>query len=183
MRYAGVIQDDVVNGQGVCVSFFTQGCPYHCDGCQNRETWNPDAGKELPEDYIDRVEELLVEDGVFRNLSILGGEPLYGKNIDIVYDLVKRVRLDFPDIKIFIWTGGIFWNLLKNTKVANILKMADVLVDGRFEKDKKDISLFLKGSTNQRVIDLDKTFSLPYRELSKGKVVLYHQGEKICNFS
>ena len=152
-RYAGIIENDVVNGEGVCVSFFTQGCPHACSGCFNPETWDYSGGKPLPADYKEKIRDALVANGVQRNFSILGGEPLCPENRELVEDLVSFVRETFPSIKIYIWSGYRLSDLLSqnNTVINSILNKIDFLIDGPFVKELKDLTLKLRGSSNQGV--------------------------------
>ena len=107
MRYAGLIKDDIVDcDDGICVGLFLQGCPHCCKGCHNQNTWNKDGGVEIDrEKLIEDVITSLTENGVKRNFSILGGEPLAPYNITDTEYIVLRIREKFPDIKIYLWTG------------------------------------------------------------------------------
>lgn len=158
MKYAGVINDDIVNGRGVCTSFWVQGCPHHCPGCHNPETWDKDGGYELPPDYISRIEKLLKKNGIRRNLSILGGEPLCDDNISIVFALLLSVKHDMPWTKAFVWTGGKFEAL--KLLYPSTMKLIDVLIDGPFDITQRDITLPLRGSPNQRIIDVQASLQL-----------------------
>lgn len=174
MKYAGIKANDTVDGIGISVSFWTQGCPHHCQGCHNPETWSDDGGLNLPESYCEDVIHLLTKHGIKRNLSILGGEPLYGNNIEIVDKLIKEVKKHAPEAKIFIWTGYTYEYLVErhDSKIDSILHSIDVLIDGRFELENRDITLWLKGSPNQRVINMKKT-------LTEGKIVIVKKGDKL----
>lgn len=166
MRYAGIINNDVVNGYDVCVSFWCQGCPFHCPGCHNEHTWDYNGGfrkdeKKLINDVIERIKR----NGIQRNLSILGGEPLCNENKSFIASLIKEVKNTYPDIHIYIWTGYEFEDLpMDDASISSILHQTDIIVDGRFEIDKRDVSLPFRGSSNQRIIDVQKT-------LKEGKVV------------
>lgn len=163
MRYAGVMSNDFTDGVGVSVSFWVQGCPHHCKGCCNAGTWNFNAGLELPDDYVERIISLLHKNGLNRNLSILGGEPLCPDNAEIVLNLVQKAREaeGWGKFKIFIWTGYTFEDILSRDDAARVvLNSVDYLIDGLFEIDKRDISLRLKGSTNQRIIDVQKSLKV-----------------------
>jgi anaerobic ribonucleoside-triphosphate reductase activating protein len=156
LRYAGIISNDTVDvDKGIAVSFWTQGCPHHCEGCHNQDTWNFKDGYELPKDYIEQIKELLHKNRVHRSLSILGGEPLCKENADIVYNLVSNVKESYPNTKILLWTGGIFESLYKKYKY--IFKYIDILIDGPFILKKRDVTLPLRGSDNQRIIDIKKS--------------------------
>lgn len=163
MRYAGIIENDTVDiDKGIAVSFWCQFCPHHCEGCHNPETWDKEGGYELPEDYIQQIIGLLKKNGIHRDLSILGGEPLCDFNIQIVYDLVKTVKEKDDSVRVFVWTGGIF-KKLKET-YQDIFRYIDILVDGSFLLKERDITLPLRGSNNQRVIDVSKS-------LKEGKTI------------
>ena len=159
-RYAAIKKNDVVNGEGICVSFWTQGCPFHCAGCHNPQTWDFEGGYEVPIDIKDRIIKAISANGIQRNFSILGGEPLCKQNEDLVNEIVTAVRAAYPNIKIFIWSGYTYQDLLSmNSPVINsILEKCDVLIDGRFELENRDITLKLRGSSNQNIIDLEGKF-------------------------
>ena len=153
MKYAGVIPNDTVDvDKGLAVSFWVQGCPHHCPGCHNPETWDKNYGYDLPDDYIQRIEKLLTKNGIKRSLSVLGGEPLCLDNIAIVFNLLMVVKIDMPDTKTLVWTGGKYEDLLEWFPM--VFKYIDVLVDGEFDITKRDITLPLRGSPNQRIIDV-----------------------------
>ena len=153
-RYAKLMKNDVVDGEGICVSFWTQGCPHKCKGCHNPETWDFNDGKILPKNIKNQIIKAINANGIIRNFSILGGEPLCSENLKIVKDIVAGVRKTFPQIKIFLWTGYTLKQLKeqKNTYINDILSNIDVLIDGPFIESKKDLTLKLRGSTNQRIL-------------------------------
>ena len=168
MRIAGLLKNDFANGQGVCVSLFVQGCPHRCPGCHNPETWDFNGGTVITLDELEKeIFEALNANGVERNFSVLGGEPLCEENLYDVAKIISKVRHNFPDRKIFVWTGYTYEELKeKNNPVLNTLfKDIDVLIDGCFEINERDITLWLRGSRNQRVIDMQKT-------LTENRVVL-----------
>lgn len=152
MRYAGIIENDVVNGEGICLSYWTQGCPHKCDGCHNPETWNFNGGKEdSKENILNKILTLLNKNNIHRNLSILGGEPLCDENIDFTMEILKQVKQKYPSIKTFVWTGYTYEELCKLYKDI-IFDNIDVLIDGKYDKNQRDITLKLRGSKNQRVL-------------------------------
>ena len=153
-KYAGLNTNDFANGKGVCVSFWTQGCPHHCPGCQNPETWDFEGGKDLPTDIRGQITKAICANGITRNFSILGGEPLCPQNIEEVDNIVTSVRAAFPHIKIFLWTGYTLNELQKqeNKHIINILSHIDVLIDGPYIENERDITLDLRGSKNQRIL-------------------------------
>lgn len=156
MKYAGIIKNDVAAGEGVCVTFFVQGCDAHCLGCHNPETWDFDGGYEFTQDTINSIINALNANGVQRNLCIMGGEPLHERNQFLVQLLIQEVKKVYPDIKIYLWTGYIYEDLIeKHEKILqNILQEIDVLIDGPFIKEQRDITLAMRGSRNQRIINL-----------------------------
>lgn len=152
MRIAGIIDDDIVDSDdGVAVSLWTVGCPHHCKGCHNQNLWDYDAGQDIPiKMVIDELKEKINKNGVMRNLSILGGEPLDPQNVKDVDEVLKEVRAAYPNIKIYLWTGYTFEELEKRTDVRGALRNVDVLIEGRFVEELKQ-NLPLRGSSNQRV--------------------------------
>ena len=158
MRYAGIIENDVVNGEGVCLSYWTQGCPHKCDGCHNPETWNFNGGKEdSKENILNKILTLLNKNNIHRNLSILGGEPLCDENIDFTMEILKQVKQKYPNIKTFVWTGYTYEELCKLYKDI-IFDNIDVLIDGKYDKNQRDITLKLRGSKNQRILQKNIDF-------------------------
>ena len=150
MRIAGINKNDVVNGEGICVALLTQGCPFHCKGCFNPETWDYNGGKEVPiSDLISDVEAAIAANGVPRNFSILGGEPLIERNLEELKILLSTVKKDFPHITIFLWTGFTIEELTSAQK--EVTQYIDVLIDGQYNEKLRDVSLHLRGSSNQRI--------------------------------
>lgn len=153
-KYAGLNTNDFANGQGVCVSYFTQGCPHHCQGCFNPETWDFQGGIDRPDDIRGQIIKAICANGITRNFSVLGGEPLCDENLEDVENIIIGVRTAFPNIKIFVWTGYTLEQLIikNNEHINNILKYIDVLIDGPFIESQKDLTLELRGSKNQRIL-------------------------------
>ena len=153
-RYAGLIKNDFANGTGTCVSFWTQGCPHRCPGCQNPETWNFNGGKEIPTDIRGQIIKAICANNITRNFSVLGGEPLCKENLEEVDKIITSVRTAFPQIKIFVWTGYLLEDLKKkhDNKIDHILSQIDVLIDGPYIDAERDITLELRGSKNQRIL-------------------------------
>lgn len=156
IRIAGINENDFVNGKGVSVSLFLQGCPFHCKGCHNPETWNPDGGEIWDwNELINHILELITANGIQRNLSILGGEPLdtYDKR-DFIRLLIKVVKSRFPDIVICIWTGYTYDQLIEIVDAGEILANIDYLIEGLFILEQRDITLKWRGSRNQNILNL-----------------------------
>ena len=153
-NYAGINKNDVVNGEGICVSFFMQGCPHHCSGCFNPETWDPQGGKEFTTETMIEILTAISANGIIRNLSILGGEPLVDYNIELTALIVSTVKMIYPSVKVFIWTG---YDMTDLTTASNpfymniIFNKADVLITGPFVEEKKDLTLKWRGSSNQEI--------------------------------
>lgn len=151
MRYASIVSNDFVNGEGVCVSFFMQGCPHHCKGCFNQETWDPNGGIEKNRDeLISELLSLLDKNGVKRNLSILGGEPLAYYNREDVAYILRKIKEVRPETKVYLWTGYLF----RNVQEYEAIKYVDVLIEGPFILEERDITLKLRGSRNQNILRL-----------------------------
>lgn len=163
MRINTIKPNDVVNGNGIMVSIWTQGCPHHCKGCFNPETWSFTEGEEFTSEHLTRVREYLDKDGVHRNLSILGGEPLCEQNVEGVKTITDLIKMSRPQTKIYVWSGYTFEHLISEYGIK-LFENIDFLIDGKFEIEKKDITLKLRGSYNQRVINIKET-------IKAGKVV------------
>ena len=157
MKYAKLKLNDVANAPGIAVSFYTQGCPHHCPGCFNPETWNFDEGKEFTYETLEQIISGLTSNGVKRSLCILGGEPLCEQNEFLTLLIVKTVKERLPDTKIYIWTGYYYDELMKrnsDSHLKTILSLADYLIDGPYIQNLRDITLPMRGSSNQTIIDL-----------------------------
>ena len=158
MRYSGLIRNDLAAAPGVSVSFFTQGCPHRCKGCHNPETWDFNGGKEFNNDTLLEIYEALTANGIQRSLAIMGGEPLCEDNTFLTYLVISNVKEHFPQTKVYIWTGYYYQQLLEShdPRVAQILELTDVLIDGPYVERLRDVTLPMRGSSNQSVIDLTK---------------------------
>ena len=154
MRIAKIKYNDTVDGEGICVSLWTQGCSHHSEGCHNPETWDENGGYEISlEDLKKTIIEAIPANGIKRNFSVLGGEPFSPNNISNIAKILEEVRKVYPDIKIFVWTGYKLEQLLKLYDNMNkILSNIDILIDGPFILKQRDITLKLRGSSNQRIL-------------------------------
>ena len=161
MRYSKIRKMDIADGPGVRVSIFMQGCSFNCKNCFNPETHDFAGGKEFTEETINRVLELCDKDYV-KGLSILGGEPMHPKNIQGTTELAKCFKERFPDKNLWVWSGFTFDKDLKDKEA---LKYIDVLVDGQYVDELHNPKLEWRGSSNQRVIDVQQS-------LKANKVVL-----------
>ena len=158
MRYSGLIVNDITAAPGLCVSFFTQGCPHRCPGCHNPETWDFGRGKEFTNDTLDTIIEALTAQNIQRDLCIMGGEPLCEENAFLTRLVIQEVKKRVPGAKIYIWSGYTYEELTShsNPHILDCLRLADVLIDGPYIEEERDITLPMRGSRNQRVIDLTK---------------------------
>ena len=177
LRYNQIRECDIANGEGIGAALFVQGCHFHCKNCFNTETWDFDGGKEwtpkIKEEFLK-----LIDKPYIKRISILGGEPLANENLDDVLNLVRMIYRLYPDKKLWIYTGynieDIFHSYRKHLdedyvswhKREKIISYCDVMVDGRYVDEERDITLKWRGSKNQRVIDIQKSFV-------KGEVVLW----------
>lgn len=183
MRFASMRNLDISNGEGVGVSLFVQGCDRHCFNCFNPDTWNFNDGKEWTEETKNKFIKLIDRPYINR-ISVLGGEPLAEQNLDEVLSLIKEIRISYPEKTIWLYTG-FEWNSLMSKicqptfpdkdferiieihkKRKEIISNVNVLVDGEYIDEQKDLSLKFRGSKNQRVIDVKKS-------LAQNKIVLY----------
>ena len=157
MKYSKIRKFDVSNGPGIRSTIFVSGCTHNCESCFNKELQDFDYGQ----DYTSETEEKLIEymnNPMVVGINILGGEPLQQTMDDSLLNLLKRIKKKFPEKTIWLWTGDLFEIAIKDKKKLEILKQVDVLIDGPFMKSKRNINLKYRGSSNQRVIDIKKTF-------------------------
>ena len=159
MRYSGLIRNDLAAAPGVSVTFFTQGCPHKCKGCHNPETWDFNGGKEFTPKVLEEIYEALRANGLERNFCIMGGEPLCEENLLLTLMVLTEVKNHFPDTKVYLWTGYYYDELKKRTdsKVSLILEKIDILIDGPYEDSLRDITLKMRGSSNQSIINLKES--------------------------
>lgn len=179
MRYAEIQEFEVNNGEGVGCSLFVQGCHFHCKNCFNQSAWDFDGGERWTNEVKERFIELVMRPYITR-VSILGGEPLADENVCEIYDLLSRIKTMYGK-KIWVYTGYTWEELVKESRLFSvyslnsfldkkneeqffnahvrslIIPLVDVLIDGRFVEEQKDLTLPFRGSSNQRVIDVAKT--------------------------
>lgn len=166
MRYAGIIYDDTAAAPGLCVSFYTQGCEFHCPGCHNPETWDFKGGYEFTAETMDNILAGIKKNGITRNFAVLGGEPLHPKNQFLTAMIVRTVREAYPGIQIWIWSGYEMDQILgysaSHPHLNMILHDADRIISGPFVQEKRDITLPYRGSSNQEIWALDHEKNLWY---------------------
>ncbi len=171
MNYGEIKKTDIADGEGVRVSLFVSGCRRHCKNCFNKVTWDFDYGKPFTEETQKELLEALSPDYI-AGLTLLGGDPMEPENQRALLPFVRRVRRELPRKTIWCYTGYTFKDGALEEEQSNcevtreLISLFDVLVDGRFVEELKDIRLVFRGSSNQRVIDVQRT-------LSSGNIVLY----------
>lgn len=173
MNYLDIKKYDIANGPGVRVSLFVSGCTHHCKGCFNPESWDFKSGVEFTEETIDEIIEALAPDFI-KGLTLLGGEPFEPANQVALLPLVEKVKEIYPEKNIWAFSGYLLDKQIMDVMMPKydftkkILKHIDVLVDGEFHEDEKDLSIVYRGSRNQRIIDVQKT-------LKRKKIVLHEK--------
>lgn len=183
MNYLKIEHEDVCNGTGLRVVLWLSGCSHHCYNCQNPQTWNPDSGIPFDESAKQEIFNELSKDYI-SGITFSGGDPLHENNLDEVLKLTQQIRISFPEKTIWLYTG-FEWNSLMakihqsifenkdfehtieiHKKRQEIIKLCDILVDGEYIDEQKDLALKWRGSKNQRVIDVKQS-------LAQNKVILY----------
>lgn len=175
MNYHNITKDDMLNGDGLRVVLWLSGCSHHCKGCQNPQTWDENSGIEFDISAKNEIFEELSKDYI-SGITFSGGDPLHENNISDVLNLIIEVRNEFPNKTIWLYTGYTWeqlfideddlYSICENQFRRTIICGCDVLVDGRYDDNKRDISLHWRGSSNQRVIDVQES-------IKQNKVVLY----------
>ena len=161
MRYNTIRQLDIANGPGCRVSLFVQGCSFNCPGCFNPIAKDFEGGSLFTEQTKEAI-FALAEPSHISGLSILGGEPLHPRNREEVLKLAREFKSKYPEKNVWIWTGYLIEDVFEDLVDSKV----DVLVDGRFEEDLKDLRLKYRGSSNQRVINLTET-------IRTGDIIIY----------
>ncbi len=161
MRYHNITKEDMLNGDGLRVVLWTAGCAHHCINCQNPITWDPEGGLPFDEAARQEIWEELEKEYI-SGLTFSGGDPLYPDNREELTALIQEVRERYPRKTIWLYTGYLWEEICH----LELIPYVDVVVDGRFVEELKDNNLPWKGSSNQRVIDVQMTLQL-------GKTVLY----------
>lgn len=154
MNYHNITKDDMLNGDGLRVVLWVAGCNHGCPECQNPVTWDPDDGLYFDESAKQEIYEQLDKDYI-AGITFSGGDPLHPANRQDVSDFITEIKEKYPKKTIWLYTGESWENIYNNPMMQKV----DVVVDGEFHVDEKDVKLMWKGSTNQRVIDVRKTFA------------------------
>lgn len=180
MHYASIKKFDIANGEGVRISLFVSGCPHHCKNCFNKEAWDYNYGELFTKEQEEEILDFLGQDFI-NGLTLLGGEPMWPDNQKGVLPLLRKAKEKYPDKTIWCYTGYVFDKEImedmydKNDFTKEFLSYIDVLVDGRFVESLLNRTLYFRGSSNQRIIDVQKS-------LKENKVVEYEinkEGEKV----
>ena len=162
MRIAGIDYNDTAAAPGISLTVYVSGCEHRCPGCHNPEAWDFNYGEEINEknrhDFYNKIVDGLIKNDIERNFCIMVGEPLHPRNQVETFMMLEYVKEYDPDIEVWIWTGYIYEDLLLEAETDRalelILHMADVLVDGPYIQEQRDITLKARGSRNQRIIYL-----------------------------
>ena len=162
MNYADIKQYDIANGDGVRVSLFVSGCTHHCKGCFNKETWDFNYGEPFTDKEIEKILDYLSPDYV-QGLSLLGGEPMEPQNQEALLPLLRRVHERFPNKNIWCYSGYLFDRDIlgrmceESETTKELIGYIDILVDGEFVEERKNLKINFRGSDNQRIIDVKKS--------------------------
>lgn len=178
MNYATIKNCDIANGPGVRVSLFVSGCTHHCKGCFNEVAWDFDYGQPFTQETIDKILEMM-KPGYIKGITLLGGEPFEPQNQPALVELLRQIKAVYPEKTIWAFSGYLFDKDILPGKLGDpavtreFIGYLDVIVDGRFVEEKKNLSLRFRGSSNQRIIHVPSS-------LETGEIVLWEdwQGEK-----
>ena len=182
MNYHNITHDDMLNGSGLRVVLWVSGCSHHCKGCQNPQTWNPKSGILFDENVKEELFTELSKDYI-SGITFSGGDPLYIENVPEVLELIKEIKEKYPTKTIWLYSGYT-WEQIMQIEFSNsdlvpnyetiydyrkeIIELCDVFVDGEYVEDKRDVSLKWCGSSNQRIIDVQKS-------IKKCNIILYSE--------
>ena len=171
MHFASIKNFDVANGVGVRVSLFVSGCNHHCKGCFNEEAWDFNYGNEFSDNEINKIIEMLEPDYI-KGLTLLGGEPMELVNQEGLLPLVKKVKEIYPNKTIWCYSGFTYDQIMvmkdKWETTKELIQYFDILVDGKFDIDKKDLKIRFRGSSNQRIIDMKES-------LKNNEIILWEE--------
>ncbi len=173
MNYATIKNCDIANGPGIRVSLFVSGCTHRCPGCFNEVAWDFAYGKPFTEETAEQILDML-RPSYIRGLTLLGGEPFEPQNQSAVVELLRRIRQELPEKSIWAFSGYLFEKDMLSGRIGDVseyLSYLDVLVDGPFVQEKKNLSLRFRGSENQRIIDMKAS-------LAAGQTILWDDNQK-----
>ena len=164
MNYHNILHCNMNNGPGLRVVLFVSGCNHHCKGCQNPQTWCPTSGIPFDDEALDEVFDELSKD-YCQGITLTGGDPLFPGNREEIRQLCECIKILYPTKDIFLYTGYTWEELIQQQDIREILQYIDILADGKFEIDKLSPDKHWVGSSNQRVIDVQKS-------LKENKIIL-----------
>lgn len=166
MNISGINFESVVDGEGVRIVVFVSGCLHNCKGCHNPTSHSFEAGRPFTEELQDEIIDYINKTPFISGATISGGDPMYSAKA--VAAFVRRLRTEVKDISLWIYSGFRYENILQNSEMLDLLKLCDVLVDGEFILEQRDMTLSYKGSRNQRIIDIQKS-------LTQNEIVLWEE--------
>lgn len=167
MNYHNITNNDMLNGAGLRTVLFVSGCCHYCKECQNPQTWDPNSGIKFDADAVNEILMNLAPKHI-KGLTLSGGDPMYPENRNEILDLVKTCKTIYPNKDIWLYTGYKWEELVEAPVMSDIIEYCDVVVDGEFINELKDVNYPYCGSTNQRVIDVQKS-------LKEKRVILYNE--------
>ena len=165
MNYHNITHDDMNNGDGLRVVLWVSGCSHHCYNCQNHQTWDPHSGIPFDEKAKQEIFTELSHDYI-SGITLSGGDPLYTNNLADISNLLQEIKIKFPNKTIWLYTGYTWKECISDNTKRKVIEYCDVMVDGEYIESKRDIALKWRGSSNQRVIDVQESFRT-------GQLVLY----------
>lgn len=173
MNYASIKPFDVANGPGVRVSLFVSGCTHRCKNCFNSEAWDFNYGEKYTDEQTEKILDSLKPDYI-KGFSLLGGEPFEPANQAVLCEVLEKIKATYPEKSVWCYTGYLFDTELLAGRLCDpeitrrMLSCIDILVDGEFVDEKKDLTLRFKGSSNQRIIDIQSS-------LKEGKIIRWSE--------
>ena len=165
MNYHNITKCDMLNGEGIRVVLWVSGCSLHCKNCQNPQTWDFNSGIPFDEAAKQELFQALNKPYI-EGITLSGGHPLEKENISTIIDLCKEIKEKLPDKDIWIYSGYTWEEIMNTPKIKDVLTYTDVLIDGRYKEELRDVTLHWRGSSNQRVIDVNES-------LLNGKIELF----------
>jgi len=167
MKYSDIKYSDMINGNGIRVSLFVSGCDHNCTGCFNTVAWNSNYGNDFTEETQKNIFNYIHKyEGTIKGISLLGGDPTYHSNVEPLIKFLEDFKKEFPQKDVWIWSGYTWEEIKENIQRMKLISLCNVLIDGKFDEELKDLTQKWRGSTNQRVIDVNKS-------LKCGKIINY----------
>lgn len=158
MKISGIIWDDIANGEGIRETIFFSGCKHECKGCQNPETWDFDRGIEFDRDIIGKIFIEIDKNPMITGITLTGGDPMYFAKELVPF--LKLFKEKYPDKDVWLYTGFTWGEIIHHQDMKKLAELCDVIIDGPFKIEERDITLPFRGSKNQRIIDCKKSFMM-----------------------